>query len=1250
MKKGQTHIIKNQRYEIDLKKASEAQKYQSKVSLLQKYEIENVLQRVMDSYSDIDFLDQFEEVTLDIGTLSPYNFEKELPLRIEESLQNFFKNNSKGNTLKKGKRIRLFNRNLQQFEFFLRYGHLPWDTAHNLGPTDIFNTLFQESPEELVKILKRYGTKEHIRKRMIAQMNTTFLEGIVVAVVRDEGEYINTCRNHIEIQQKKYKWVHTNSGNFKEVLWEIVLAYIFTEVTNFSNRKNFLHYVILNIARRFGFGYAALLQLMCRGISRKNGPQRSAIDFERILFSLREDENKKNSTLRHQMSETTFKANMLGAAELLLYYLKYGAIPTGQSVTSKHQLYNLLENLEKKGPKALVSVFNVLRNDTSSTYRLKREFPDTFLNTLMDTYEPKTISNFLSFLEQGAGSMEYSKKKSRMLNTIQKQRGRLMMEVCFRKDNMTNDQEIEAFLSQVQRKLGIDPEFVQLLAHTEGLGGVPGRNAMKSFVDGFQNRKTPISEAQVNDFAFLGFSKSLYPFYKANGSESITEFHEQLCQRGYSKMVLQWTSYLLDIIKKNVGYTQEDIVKWLGKHGDELAKKGEKPIDILGEMLFVLDLLTVDEKLYNGIASVLLSKGEPSTFRERQQIPIVPPYQFLVNRLSAQLYQYSMVNSSTKARQLILAFADKYNLSVAKTVKELGQYIDNSREHLLLQEIFEEIVLEESRKNQVKIPDIVYKRDLVAFFCAQGVLPWWAESNSMKILAIYFSEILNGYPEHLIPWFSKSSFKRKIIGILDDKDYELLCHYAAPVVGQLFLKVQEIWIEVFREDLSGFGRGSTQDAIEIRYLSLKSAIAHFNKPLKTIFIQIVQELSTYATCKAYDMGQMFRDKLKKSAIGTQGKKKLEACFPADVMSLKMSSMQERQWTHFMEVITEIGRKTTAFSEKEIVLVLKQTHKTNPQNLLSQLKQQPFRDQFITSLHKKTHLTVLKLFLNTRENERFVRIVSVLEEINKKLTMSQKTHVWHVFADRIFFAIGLGKHKSWALNEWVSLLVYTMKEVLKEKEGQAIIHGILVKNPKEMVIVEHIKRLMGGEEKNRDIEVIEEKKKVMEEEILGESIYIHNAGMVLLGPYIPMLFERLGLLENKQFKDESCLQKGMESLQYAVGGNTSTEEHQLVLNKIICGKSIYEPIQQIKGLKEDEMQIIDGMLDAVISNWPAIGNTTIEGLRETFLNRDGRIVLEEDKYVLHVEQKAFDMLLDQIPWNISVLKLSWMKKLLEIVWR
>jgi hypothetical protein len=166
----------------------------------------------------------------------------------------------------------------------------------------------------------------------------------------------------------------------------------------------------------------------------------------------------------------------------------------------------------------------------------------------------------------------------------------------------------------------------------------------------------------------------------------------------------------------------------------------------------------------------------------------------------------------------------------------------------------------------------------------------------------------------------------------------------------------------------------------------------------------------------------------------------------------------------------------------------------------------------------------------------------------------------------------------------------------------------------------------------------------------EVIHITNAGLVLFAPYLPRLFERLGLTEEGQFKSRGAAERGVHCLQFLVNASSSSPEYQLVLNKLLCGVRPGRPIQRGIELGAAEVEQLEGLLQAIIGHWKAIGNTSIEGLRESFLQRDGRLQRDNNAWRLAVESRPFDMLLDQIPWSFATIKFPWMERVIYVEWR
>lgn len=163
------------------------------------------------------------------------------------------------------------------------------------------------------------------------------------------------------------------------------------------------------------------------------------------------------------------------------------------------------------------------------------------------------------------------------------------------------------------------------------------------------------------------------------------------------------------------------------------------------------------------------------------------------------------------------------------------------------------------------------------------------------------------------------------------------------------------------------------------------------------------------------------------------------------------------------------------------------------------------------------------------------------------------------------------------------------------------------------------------------------------------IAIRNAGLILLHPFLKRFFEKLGILDEKGGIKKSDLQVAVQSLHYMATGTEEFFEANLVFEKFLCGVSLKMPIERdslLTDMIKDESQLL---LTEVVKHWPALKNTSPEGLRQLFIQRNGKLVQEKSNYKLIIERKAQDILLDQLNWNISIIKLPWRKELITVDW-
>jgi hypothetical protein len=166
---------------------------------------------------------------------------------------------------------------------------------------------------------------------------------------------------------------------------------------------------------------------------------------------------------------------------------------------------------------------------------------------------------------------------------------------------------------------------------------------------------------------------------------------------------------------------------------------------------------------------------------------------------------------------------------------------------------------------------------------------------------------------------------------------------------------------------------------------------------------------------------------------------------------------------------------------------------------------------------------------------------------------------------------------------------------------------------------------------------------------ADTIYITNAGLVLLHPFLPALFTNLMLVEKNTWIDETSKQKAVLSMEFLVTGMDETEEYDLALNKILCGIEIDEVVPTTILPDEFSKTECDVLLMELIKHWEVLKNTSIAGLREGFLQRHGKLSRVDDGWLLQVEQKAIDVLLNHLPWGFGIIKLPWMNEMLVVEW-
>ena len=160
-----------------------------------------------------------------------------------------------------------------------------------------------------------------------------------------------------------------------------------------------------------------------------------------------------------------------------------------------------------------------------------------------------------------------------------------------------------------------------------------------------------------------------------------------------------------------------------------------------------------------------------------------------------------------------------------------------------------------------------------------------------------------------------------------------------------------------------------------------------------------------------------------------------------------------------------------------------------------------------------------------------------------------------------------------------------------------------------------------------------------------------AGIVLLHPFLANYFRQVKLLDkNNQFISLEKQIHAVHLLRYLTGKRERHHSHLLNVEKIICGLSPTFPIPSKYNCSEIEKKEAQDMFAAIKQYWKSISKTSIEGIQTSFIHRQGIITFEEPYWLIRVEGSTLDILMDDLPWEMSMLMFPWMDRNILIEWQ
>lgn len=1293
------HIIKSQEYQIGLSDQQESYKFQSAISSLQKSRIQTLLNDVLNKFDIKDAIYQFNSITLDLGTIKRSNYENELVYRIEEELTKYLSYTIREDgSLREGKTIQINNRMLEDLEYFLQYGHLQWHSSHSKNPIGVFKNLLSSNPKALCMLLKNRGKERRIRNRLIYQFDDDTLEEIVNLVAKDESRYIISYKKDILDIQQKQKLVKAPYHSFKTVIWEIVLSYVFAADRSYHDKKSFLQHLIKNIAEKYAISYQSLLKILFQMVKIDKHILLENKGFKKIITELTTTQQLDNKSGLNTIAKR--KKNSPEHFEQVILLLGNHTFKDDVLFRSKEAFNAYLFEILRSPTALVISHLNQWLCDTSKKKRLLEMASPQCLNQIIEVSTISSIKVAHDFIKVlGRNSVALSLKTKDFLQSIQRKKAGLILNLVT--SQKYNERElIHQLLGRILDLSSPNEDvFTQLLQETKPQFSKKHQKIIDQFlIDFYQNFGGIVLEsisAEISNYitsndvklwaawlddkmpTWIASTRLSQPvilryiekhLHKTKASPELQDFindahnfNLKTAVKALKKKASTTHSKTLDTSTRHEGLINyilehgqlpwwlESRYSWDQFNSDFQQQWAANKVEFLGTvkknvgrlsfatMLDDDNLLLIWEAIVGKNDGIVLLKGVHDFINTHlRSIGLMSAQEYL--KVKDDLLVLLLKSSSTDRTQKLIQHLKTW--SHTTTIKS----------KTVLSEVFKILL----RKVSSNITDSALKKELgiwIDEFTNPAVTNIKEQSLPATITAFLnnlqtaplnlksdvdafkeLNQILRYRPEQFDALVQKSGFRECLIKALSEKEL----------------------IQLIAQKTQGNQQQLYSQAVQQLY-SYKAEVSmqQYQTIYKTVFSLLLLKIGSgglqswglkdWSYLVFHCLTQVL-GKLKTKQILVRIKEKL-------------SINNEVELEEYQAFIFHLNTLTNDGAKEGVKIVKKKYDDISEITIINKNLNE-------ADIIKSNNRFILKK-ISANQMSFYQQGLRYLERYTPYISAKKYMLIRQLFTNILVSKLNEGAVRLWEVKDWSDLLFYSINEVIGKEKNKKLFFSITEKHDSENKVnskgsaqfIEQLQLLVNAAPEKTVIRT-KNKEEASSYKKLGEEsprefldpIFINNAGLIILAPYLGVLFEKCGLMKDSIFKDDDCKYKGVQLLAYAASGTSDMDEQDLIINKVLCGLEITAVVQTAVELDDTDKATVDSLLNAVTQQWSALKETSIEGLRSSFLQREGRLEEEGNQFFLRVEQKAFDMLLDQIPWNITKIKLSWMQKILEVIWR
>ena len=1240
------HIIGRQIFDIDFSSKENSVVLQDKISSIFNNFLLDEMNQLFDRILPSNRIIKVDSLQINLGDIDFELLDTELPNRliqkIEEELRLILLHDNSVPTNDSEELIHdsIPVRYLQLFEYFLLKGTYPWWVSETEGPTIsvVLDFLLLNASLKLKELILRIGQDYNTRKRLVYQFTEQQIKYIIIILEPEEAEFIFDYHQNLVQVQREVILVKNEENDFKRAVWLLILSFLLIDRGSHFNRKEFVKMMLINMSAHFNTEFKELLALFAAGLQSGSPELRNTDSLQSIILELSidvETNPDRNVFIANRNVENDLP-ELSDNLELLRYYLTFGSFPWWSAYSDQQSLELMLVSMLNTKPKTMAILLRNIGQKQYSRRLIVKRFNEEILLSIVKILEPEQVEFIADYITE---AKENNKRDSKIkvqnlelaeaiwefvLEYLLVDRGSDFNRQMFLESNIRNlanhfNVNFSDILVFLIKNIGVrhyaSNRHVSLIRDLSAFYKIHIEKSETILSIGNLNEIKPqvpdiIGSKSLRDILYYWLKLGHYPWWTAEkySNSAISQLIEQLFRESPAEAIV--------------------FIKFAGQ---SLGTRTRILNQVSNPLLFkIFRLLPDGNKAIRYIERIIsLFSGNASTpFFEQNMMERIT----LASLWEMYIKTYY---ESFKHGDFLTFFV--INLSFSKDIS-----INN------LKFLLNSLVLDKQIRAQInKVIRYLEENEYrISLDSAGNLLPAWLESPEIEL--ILTQQLQSDNPKNELLKFDM---------VINEASFILRYFLQFNKLPEKYKQRTEVSVNSFLKQLLLF--------------------LHKNNPTDLDRIIFSEKYDVQNVFRLYDIFRL-SNSIEENIIKVFLATKFEKSILLLIRQKSGTGLNEKNLIQLLENLTKnpisenknilkLLLKSTAvssylaqFLSDSLVNEMLELEITNTSQVSVEIRD--LNNWFASILDDSLDKEKMKLFIRSFNlmilggiinavtiNSYFIQFMEFLNDNNYQLSLKIRLSIRQNLKSSVVnngFIIKLipELEKFVSRSEIFESKLKDLKDELKLAERKAF-EKLLNLNPEESK-EDELRQLKEEIQEQQQVEHKKSAKEILSDQ---DSIYIHNAGLVILHPFLSTYFNRLNMVKDGDFINSEFRHRAVHLLQYLAFGTEKNEEHELVLNKILCNIPIDEPVISGIMMTEFEKSVSAELLNAVLVQWDKLKNTSSESFQASFLQRDGALSRIEENWNLKVENRGYDVLLNTLPWGLGMIKTPWMTEFIYVEW-